>query len=355
MPAMGRSTAPAFFILSSGRSGSTLLASMLNMHPAIHVPVELFGLYSSVPRLLAWYGDLRREFNRGLLAADLARVGQLAELGAGLDRDEFSRRLAAAGTGLEAVIGSLYASLLAASGKRILGDKTPNHSPHLPLIERLFPQAQILHLVRDGRDCAASSARSREGINRRNVAELGRLWPRNNLAIARFGERAPARYHRVRYEDLIADPARELAAICAFVGESFEPRMLDFAGGEFARTNAARLGHHANLTRELISTNTENSRSGLSPAELGIYESRAAAGLRHFGYTPASLSSVPVAELLALRLDAETAWRRARRATHTARVEGLQRLALLAKRVRHACGPGTVRAVSASGRASPPK
>lgn len=34
------------FIISSGRSGSTLLASMLNMHPVFHVPVELIGLYS---------------------------------------------------------------------------------------------------------------------------------------------------------------------------------------------------------------------------------------------------------------------------------------------------------------------
>lgn len=336
MGGMDGSAAPAFFILSSGRSGSTLLAAMLNMHPRIHVPVELFGLYSQLPRLLPWYGNLRQDFNRRLLAKDLARTGQLAEFGIPFDCDHFAERLHSAGAGLAPVIRCFYETLLAASGKVILGDKTPNHSPYLPVIERTFPAARIIHLVRDGRDCAASSRRSRQGLNQRNVYELGRLWPRNNAAIAEFGVRHPARYHRLRYEDLIADPASRLARVCDFLGEAFHPGMLDHASGEFARQNATRLGHHANLTRTVLQGNEAKWKTALSAREVAVYESLAGDALRRFGYPPSGRVRVPGSGALRLGCQAVTEYRRVFRALRSARVESRQRMALVAKRMLHA-------------------
>jgi hypothetical protein len=321
-----------FFILSSGRSGSTLLASMLDMHPHIHMLGELFGLYSDLPRVLAWYGDLQRESNRRLLAHDLARIGQLGEFAVSFDADGFCSRLAASGKDVGAVVRCFYATLLAGSGKKRLGDKTPNHSPYLSFIERLFPDARVIHLVRDGRNCALSSAKSRAGINQRNVQELGTLWPRNNRAIALFGQRHPQRYLRVRYEDLITNPDGVLLEICGFLDEPYDPAMLNFAVGRFARENAARLGHHANLTRGLLHSNRSQWQTGLTPDQVRVYEARAGRALVEFGY---ELAAPPVT-LRSLGLGArywiETQWRRAARALRSTRVGTTQRAALLAKR-----------------------
>lgn len=334
------SGAPHFFILASGRSGSTLLAAMLNMHPRIFVPVELFGLYSDLPAALPWYGDLRREFNRRLLLRDLGRIGQLAEFGVALDEAAFLRGLDAHGCGLAGVVRAFYEALLAGSGKAVLGDKTPNHSPHLRQIERLFPAARIVHLVRDGRDCAASSIRSRRGIHQRNVYELGRLWPRNNAAIADFGARSPERYHRIRYEDLIADVPRHLAALCEFLGESYHPEMVEFGAGSFARENAARLGHHGNLTRDVLRDNRGRWRTELTGAEAAVYESLAGEGLERFGYPLARAPLGARVRLLRFGCWGTTQVRRLRRALGAARVGAVQRAALTAKRLRHAAARG---------------
>ncbi len=324
---------PAFFILSSGRSGSTLLASMLNMHPLVHVPVELFGLYTSLPMALPWYGDLRCDYNRRLLARDLAYIGQLAEFDVRFDVDDFVRRLERSGTGLAAVVTSFYETLREASGKPVLGDKTPNHAPQLPLIERLFPMMCVVHLVRDGRDCAASSLRARRGINRRNVYELARLWPRNNTAIADFGDRHPGRYHRLRYEDLIADPALCLQRLCGFLGLPFEPVMLDFSSGDFARRHVRLFDQHANLARGILADNSEKWRLTLGEREVRLYESMAGDALRRFGYP---LSGPGRKEpLLRLACQLTTGYRRLCRGLRAARVEATRLLALAGKRLLH--------------------
>jgi hypothetical protein len=306
---------------------------MLNMHPAVHVPVELFGLYTDVPRALPWYGDLRHAFNRLLLARDLAYVGQLRQFGVHFDVEGFAARLAATGHDLAAVIGCFYETLQASAEKAVLGDKTPNNAPQLALIDRLFPSALVVHLVRDGRDCAASSVRTREGINQRNVQELAQLWPRNNLALARFGEHHPHRYHRLRYEDLIADPQARLRSLCAFLELPFDERMLDFSTGEFARDNAQRLAHHTNLSQGILEGNRGKWRTELSEREIALYEAMAGAALQRFGYplTDAGAYSRP----FRWRCQAGTAYRRLRRAARTLRIEARRFVAITVRRGLH--------------------
>src|SRR5215211_2880944 len=44
----------------------------------------------------------------------------------------------------------------AASGKRILGDKSPLHTEYVDEIFELYPEAKVIHVFRDGRDVAVS-------------------------------------------------------------------------------------------------------------------------------------------------------------------------------------------------------
>ena len=273
-----------FFILCSGRSGSTLLASMLNMHPNLYVPVELFGLYSSLPQQLKHYGDLNHDFNLRLLAYDLKNVGQLKEFNIDFDSDEFYRRIYPRNKNLRSVIDCFYETLLSRSGRSRIGDKTPNNSPFIKVIDNLYPESKVIHLVRDGRDCAISSIRSRKGINHRNVYELGKLWPRNNGMIAAFGSENPSRYLRIRYEDLVVEPANILREICSFLNESYSDSLLSYKEGKFAQENARVLDHHTNLGENIIRNNVGKWRSGLSREEVSIYNSLAGAALISFGY-----------------------------------------------------------------------
>ena len=134
-------------------------------------------------------------------------------------------------------IAAIYEAYADAAGKPRWGDKTPMYMRHLALLDELFPDAQYVHLIRDGRDAALSFLQMPEGTftrtwaHPRTPAQFACLW-RKEVGDARaLGRRVGAtRYHEVRYEALVAEPDATVRRICAFAGIPFEPAMLDYAG-----------------------------------------------------------------------------------------------------------------------------
>jgi hypothetical protein len=108
---------------------------------------------------------------------------------------------------------------------------------HLELLDRLFPDAQYVHLIRDGRDAALSFLQMPEGTFTRTWAhpttpeQFACLWSTEVVDARSLGRRAGAsRYHEVRYEELVASPEETVRGICAFAAVPFEPAMLDYTG-----------------------------------------------------------------------------------------------------------------------------
>jgi hypothetical protein len=134
-------------------------------------------------------------------------------------------------------VAAVYETYAAARGKARWGDKTPMYMAELPLLERLFPDAQYVHLVRDGRDAATSFLQMPEGTYTRTwahpetAAAFACLWRTEVEAARALGGRVgPKRYHETRYEDLVADPERVVRTICGFADLPFEPAMLEYPG-----------------------------------------------------------------------------------------------------------------------------
>ena len=61
------------------------------------------------------------------------------------------------------------------AGKRFV-EKTPQHILHLPFILKWFPQAQVIHLVRDGRDCYCSSKINIDIPQNKSAKEFASYW-----------------------------------------------------------------------------------------------------------------------------------------------------------------------------------
>jgi hypothetical protein len=61
-------------------------------------------------------------------------------------------------------LSALFSAYAAKHGKPRWGDKTPMYMRHLGLVERLFPDAQYVHLIRDGRDAALAFLDMPEGV-----------------------------------------------------------------------------------------------------------------------------------------------------------------------------------------------
>jgi hypothetical protein len=110
-------------------------------------------------------------------------------------------------------------------------EKTPRHLLMTDLLRRLWPDARIVRIVRDPRDVALSLAGlpfAKESV----VGNLVRVDQDDRASGARIASDPLAM--TLRYEDLVTEPERELRRICDFVGEVYEPRMLDQRGSAAA-------------------------------------------------------------------------------------------------------------------------
>ena len=242
-----------FFILGRGRSGTTWLRSILNSHPEILCwgegrffersferedfeqwelknipPSSLYGAISGSKYLKAWV-------DRSVWARGRDTDTHLVNL----------TRLA---------VDYFLAEQLSKTDKRIVGDKTPFVSAEVvEEISVVYPEAKVIHIIRDGRDVAVSMIHhmwnyskdaggfydlepedlERRDAYRRNPASAltEGLFTKNRLKgiargwgaqVGKAAEYGPAllgdNYAEVRYEDLLERPAGELGRLLGFLG-----------------------------------------------------------------------------------------------------------------------------------------
>ncbi len=98
------------------------------------------------------YGDLRIDRNFMQLWRDIRKsvVGQPRFRPESIPAPDTGARTAAG------ILDHIMNHLAKAQGKEVWCEKSPMHVHHLQLLAEAFPQARFIHVIRDGRDCAAS-------------------------------------------------------------------------------------------------------------------------------------------------------------------------------------------------------
>jgi hypothetical protein len=189
------------FILSSVRSGSTLLRVLLNSHSRIHSPHELHLRHLKVDVDAAYAEKALNE-----IGLDARRLRFLL-----WDR--------------------VLHRELSASGKDLIVNKTPNDVFIADAIRECWPDARFIFLLRH----PLATARSRQAARRDKDTEA-----RNLEMVLRYAnalEAARRRYEgiTVRYEELTAEPERVTREVCAFLGVAWEPAMLEYGAFDHGR------------------------------------------------------------------------------------------------------------------------
>lgn len=202
-----------FFIVGSPRSGTTLLQLLLDAHPDVAIPPESH-IYRVFTPLMPRYGDLSAEANLRRFADDLVadvwiKAWKLDVTGAELVRE-------ASRPGRAGVVDALLRRYAAAHGAKRWGEKTPYHVSFLPQIMADFPNARIIHLVRDGRDVLESRRRMVWGP--KSALGVARQWKQQVDACRRFfTDRDDPRLMEVRYCDLVADASAQTMKLQRFL------------------------------------------------------------------------------------------------------------------------------------------
>lgn len=218
-------TPPPFFVIGFQRSGTTLLRVMLDSHPDVAVPLDTTGLWFRYEDQAARYGDLAQPAARRALIADLLREERIALWGVDLHPDDVLRECPR--PDYPGVVEAFYRAYARRKGKARWGDKDPGNIVRIPALNRWFPGCRIVHVIRDGRGACLSHLSQAFGFD--DLLACAESWREQVWWARRMGELlGPARYLEVRYEGLVAEPARELERVADFLGLPYSDAMLRY-------------------------------------------------------------------------------------------------------------------------------
>lgn len=274
------------FIVGANRSGTTLLRLILNAHSRIAIPDELLYITS----YLAGRG-IQQWKDPGFSSSRYRRfienfLERNAEALSPLDLDELANRIA---TTTRPNFRSPYQMTLEAwaqyHGKERWGEKTPSNIFYAETILEMFPNAQFIHLIRDPRAGVASmqnvwffsSDPVFNALNRKRYLTEGQSILETHVS--------PSQRCITRYEDLVRDPESVVRCLCTFLGEPFEPRMLDFHqdAERYMKDEAAESFNKA-ATRPISSAKVDKWKDQLSAAAIAKIEALCEDEMHQYGY-----------------------------------------------------------------------
>jgi hypothetical protein len=333
------------FVVGCPRSGTTLLSLMLHAHPNLAMPPETrFLVYTWRKR--HEFGNLDTEDLRLQLASTVTRWGSYVR-DLGLDPPELREKISAGPPTIGSAFGIVFREFAQLHGKARWGDKRPAYYQEVDVLLRLFPDAQIVHVIRDGRSNVASLKRM-PWWKYDSITSMA-TWALAEYCMQRNKKRLPAdTFYAIRYESLVADPEGELRKLCAFLDEDFHEAMLQ--PHRVTGVVPDRKTWHESLKTTVNEDSVDTWRTGLEPWELGLMETVLRRKLRRNGYRISGDGKRPsyrlarryIAESRRLREIVHKRWeieaREAASATYPVAAQLTSRQLELASAARHAAG-----------------
>ncbi|MGH2759169.1 MAG: sulfotransferase family protein, partial [Actinomycetota bacterium] len=210
------------FVVGFQRSGTTLTQALLGAHSRIGAPPEMHFVFR-VARFAGRYGDLTDDDNLRSVVHDALNPPANLFAECGYDEDRIFERARRGDRTMRSVLDAVMSDFAERRGKARWSEKSPGQS--MAQVESLFPDAQIIHIVRDPRDVIASSLAT--PWTRNTAHTLAHRWRQFTVSNVRRGLLAgPTRFLQLRYEDLTRDPEAVLRVVFAFLGERYEPEIL---------------------------------------------------------------------------------------------------------------------------------
>ena len=262
VPSSSGEAVPVFFVVGLAKSGTTWLMKTLAAHPEVLCKGEgrFFGEeYRQEILARTQAKQLPSSLHNALLGSEYLKLWlERSVWTSGSEADEHVRDLVRLATDY------FLTEELSKSGKKVVGDKTPLLGPRfVDEISKIYPEAKVIHIIRDGRDQAVSfihqqGNRAKRGRTHRlspeelAKSEAYRRSPREfsqagegvfaektlrqaaqnwALRVGQAVEDGPAHfgeaYTEVRYEDLLARPNEEVERLFGFLGVDTREKLVE--------------------------------------------------------------------------------------------------------------------------------
>lgn len=273
------------FIVGAPRSGTTLLQFRLRNHPRISMPTGESHFFIPLYRNRVSFGDLSRLENvRAVLEAMYKQSREFLDTdlhGLKFDPDTLSSELHTEGRhSLPAIISGLFEKNASGEGKVRWGDKTPYYVMHIPKLLEWWPNAQIIHLIRDGRDVALSLFGRRHDFGVYNAYSAAKYWQQYVERGHELGNTlSPEQYFEMRYEDLLTNPEETMQKVCAFLAEEYSSNLFNIQS-----VSVENAGKTPLVYQPIKAENAGKWRTKMTSRQIRVFESAAGDTLLHFGY-----------------------------------------------------------------------
>jgi hypothetical protein len=247
---------------------------------APHPPHILFNFYPLLPK----YGDLELSANFQRLAEDICDFVKANPVSWKMDDLQASTLVAR--TRQHGLI-DLYCAIYEEYAERNHADMWCNKSMvnfnFIPQLEAKGLKPIYIHLVRDGRDVAASFRKAIVG--EKHIYHLAKQWKQDQENSEKYvSEYAADRYILLFYEDLIHEPENTMKKLLERLGLKFNDEVLSFYKTEEARHTATAGKMWNNVTQPVMKKNSNKFLTRLSTEDIDLFESIAGDMLEHFGY-----------------------------------------------------------------------
>jgi len=265
------------FVIGKERSGTTLLQAMLNSHPNIVAPPES----RFIMRLYARYSNKRWTENTIRQFCDELYTEKIFSEYWGIDKNELITSLLKFKDRLTyPLVCKLVFHLHAAQGKQVkmYVDKNPLYYYFIPEINKLYPQAKYVHIVREYHANIVSHKRIIT-VNM-SMADMAYRWLKVHEMLEETKKRMPGQWITVKYETLVTEPEATMKSVCGFLGVQFDPVMVEKHSSSLypsfyknIDTNEGFRKIHQNVFQPITTSFIDEWKDKLTDKEVTIIES----------------------------------------------------------------------------------
>jgi len=218
---------PIFFIIGRPRSGTYLLRNLFDAHPNVIIPTEcpmIVNLYPKWGKVTEWnQKSLKRFVEDVFLHRDFQKWS--------IDKEEVSKEILSyeGHYSYQTLIKVIYSKFQSAFPKGdilLLGDKNPVYSTNTEKLLKIFPEAKYIHLTRDYRDNLVSI--QKVDFEAPYTPLIAYRWRFSAKKIHRLKKKHAENFFSMRYEDLVAEPEKNMKQLCNFLGIPYDERVFGF-------------------------------------------------------------------------------------------------------------------------------
>lgn len=284
------------FITGVYRSGTTLLAQILNNHPSLRIIYDTLHFFRFY---LGKYNPVHQHY-KNILKDTNDRLFKRYGIEVPLDNIIYNLEQYP-DISFRDIYNEIMTQTFCGGNKALRwGEKSLVQWSNIPMFLQMFPNGQVIHMIRDPRDVLASYRQMTNELPHKYLDAIFACLHSMNWCSEIGSAIHPDKYYVLKHEDLVARPTETIDNICKFLNIEYNKTMIDFSlykdqvGNEWDSNTAFN-----DIPNRITSASTERWKQQLRPFEIGLTESVIGDLLEIFGYPPSGeLMSVTDIQLI---------------------------------------------------------